>query len=359
MKKLFVLVSFIVAASMLLAGCGATPTPAAMPEPATAAPAAPAATAMPAPTTAPAAAAPAGGEIAVIVKTGDSGYWQNVQAGAVAAEKELRATTPKLTVTFLGAQSESNIDEEINIVESAIDRNVKAIVLAPSDATALQPAVADAKKAGIPVLIIDSALAGDPSQYVSFLATDNKAAGEAAGKALVDALTAKGVTTGKLAIMSYVAGAGSEIGRVGGFTDYIQTNSKFTIISPNQYSNSDMPTALNQTTNVLKANPDLVGIFGANEPTAIGMGTAIKNAGLSGKIVAVGFDGADQEQAFIKDGTLQAIIVQSSYNLGYLGVKDAYDVAFNNKTIPATVDTGFLLVTKDNIDSDAAKGVLY
>lgn len=359
MKKLFVLVSFIVAASMLLAGCGATPTPAAMPEPATAAPAAPAATAMPAPTTAPAAAAPAGGEIAVIVKTGDSGYWQNVQAGAVAAEKELRATTPKLTVTFLGAQSESNIDEEINIVESAIDRNVKAIVLAPSDATALQPAVADAKKAGIPVLIIDSALAGDPSQYVSFLATDNKAAGEAAGKALVDALTAKGVTTGKLAIMSYVAGAGSEIGRVGGFTDYIQTNSKFTIISPNQYSNSDMPTALNQTTNVLKANPDLVGIFGANEPTAIGMGTAIKNAGLSGKIVAVGFDGADQEQAFIKDGTLQAIIVQSSYNLGYLGVKDAYDVAFNNKTIPATVDTGFLLVTKDNIDFDAAKGVLY
>jgi ribose transport system substrate-binding protein len=359
MKKLFVLVSFIVAASMLLAGCGAATPTATMPEPATAAPAAPAATAMPAPTTAPAAAAPAGGEIAVIVKTGNSGYWQNVQAGAVKAQKELQATTPKLSVTFLGAQSESNIDEEINIVESAIDRNVKAIVLAPSDATALQPAVADAKKAGIPVIIIDSALAGDPSQYVSFLATDNKAAGAAIAKTLVDTLTAKGVTTGKLAIMSYVAGAGSEIGRVGGFTDYIKANSKFTIISPNQYSNSDVATALNQTTNVLKANPDLVGIFGSNEPTATGMGQAIKAAGLSGKIVAVGFDGNEAEQAFITDGTLQAICVQSSYNLGYLGVKDAYDVAFNNKTIPATVDTGYLIVTKDNLSSDAAKGVLY
>ena len=359
MKKLFVLVSFVLAASMLLAGCGAATPTAAMPEPATAAPAAPAATAAPAPTTAPTAAAPAGGEIAVIVKTGDSGYWQNVQAGAVAAEKELRATTPKLSVTFLGAQSESNIDEEINMVESAIDRNVKAIVLAPSDATALQPAVADAKKAGIPVIIIDSALAGDPSQYVSFLATDNKAAGAAIAKTLVDTLTAKGVTTGKLAIMSYVAGAGSEIGRVGGFTAYIQANSKFTIISPNQYSNSDVPTALNQTANVLKANPDLVGIFGSNEPTATGMGQAIKAAGLSGKIVAVGFDGNEPEQAFIKDGTLTAICVQSSYNLGYLGVKDAYDVAFNNKTIPASVDTGFLIVTKDNIASDAAKNVLY
>ena len=96
MKKLFVLVSFVVAASMLLAGCGGAPVTAAVPEPATAAPAAPAATAAPAPTTAP-AAAPAGGEIAVIVKTGNSGYWQNVQAGAVEAQKELRTTTPKLT----------------------------------------------------------------------------------------------------------------------------------------------------------------------------------------------------------------------------------------------------------------------
>lgn len=364
-KQLFVLVSLIVATSMILTGCAAPATPTAAP----AAPAAPAATAAPViqtqvvqvvVTATPAPpVAPAGGEIAVIVKTGDSGYWQNVQAGAVAAEKELRATTPKLTVTFLGAQSESNIDEEINIVESAIDRGVKAIVLAPSDATALQPAVADAKKAGIPVLIIDSALNGDPSQYVSFLATDNKAAGEACGKAMVDALTAAGKTTGKIQIMSFVAGAGSEIGRVGGFTDYIKNNSKFTIVSPTQYSNSDMPTALNQTTNVLNANPDLVGIFGANEPTAIGMGTAIKNAKLSGKIVAIGFDGADQEQAFIKDGTLQAIAVQSSFNLGYLGVKDAYDIAFAGKTIPATIDTGFLMVTKDNIDSQDAKNVLY
>ena len=121
--------------------------------------------------------------------------------------------------------------------------------------------------------------------------------------------------------MSYVQGVGSEVGRVGGFNDYIKANSKFTLLQT-QYSNSDMPTALNQTTNVLTANPDLVGIFGANEPTAIGMGTRDQEADLAGKIVAIGFDGAAQLQAFIKDGTLQAIAVQSSFNMGYLGVKD-------------------------------------
>ncbi len=327
-KSMYFLVLLVLVASMVLPGCGAK-------------------------------TAAGGGEIAVIVKTGNSSFWQNVQTGAMAAQTELRAKTPKLSVTFLGAQSESNINEEINIVESAIDRGVKAIVLAPSDTTALQPAVKKAKDAGIPVIIIDSKLDGDPSQYVSFLATDNNAAGQACAKALIEGVkAATGSDTGKIAVMSYVAGVGSEVGRVGGFKDYIAANSKLEIVTT-QYSNADMPTALNQTTDVLTANPDLVGIFGANEPTAIGMGQAIKNLKLGGKIVAIGFDGNSVLAGFIKDGTLQAIAVQSSFNMGYMGVKYAYDVAFDKKTIPAYVDTGFLMVTKANIDSQDAKNVLY
>jgi ribose transport system substrate-binding protein len=334
-KQLFKVASVMMAVSMVLSGFGVTAVAAA-------------------PT-----AADNGGEIAVIVKTGNSSFWQNVQTGAMDAQKELKAQTPKLSVTFLGAQSESNVNEQINIVESAIDRGVKAIVLAPSDVKALQPAVKKAKDAGIPVVIIDSKLDGDASQYVSFLATDNKAAGEACAKALIEGVKkATGKDTGKIAVMSYVAGVGSEVGRVGGFKDYIKANSKLEVVTT-QYSNADMPTALNQTTNVLQANPDLVGIFGANEPTAIGMGRAIKEAGLSGKIVAIGFDGNSALKEMVADGTLNAIAVQSSYNMGFMGVKTAYDVAFGGKKVEAYVDTGFLMVTKDNVDSKEAKNVLY
>jgi ribose transport system substrate-binding protein len=226
------------------------------------------------------------------------------------AQKELKANTPKLSVTFLGAQSESNINEEINIVESAIDRGVKAIVLAPSDTKALIPVVEKAKTAGIPVVIIDSLLEGPEDNYVSFLATDNKAAGEALAKRMIELLTKAGTTEGNIQVMSYVAGVGSEIGRVGGFNDYIKANSKFTLLET-QYSNADMPTALNQTTNVLTANPDLVGIFGANEPTAIGMGRAIEQAGLSGKIVAIGFDGNSVLAEMVNNDTLQALLFKA------------------------------------------------
>lgn len=300
-----------------------------------------------------------GQEIAVIVKTGQSGYWQNVQTGCFDAQKELKAKSPKLSVTFLGPQSESAVNEEINIVESAIDRNVKAIVLAPSDPDALIPAVKAAKAAHIPVIIIDSLLNGPTSDYASFLATNNDAAGRACAKEMIARVkAATGSDTGKIAIESYVAGVGSEIGRVGGFKDYIAKNSKLQIVTT-QYSQSDQVQALNQVTSILASNTDLVGIFGANEPSAIGMGRAIAQAGLAGKLVAIGFDGATTLANFIKDGTLQAICVQSSYNLGYLGVKYAYDVSIGKKKIPATVDTGFLLVTKDNVDKPEAKNVLY
>jgi ribose transport system substrate-binding protein len=298
-------------------------------------------------------------EIAVIVKTGNSSFWQNVQTGCFDAQKELKKTTAKLSVTFLGPQSESNVNEEINIVESAIDRGVKAIVLAPSDTKALIPVVKKAKAAGIPVVIIDSKLDGDASAYDSFLATDNKAAGEACAKEMIARIkAATGKDTGKIAIESYVAGVGSEVGRVGGFKDYIAKNSKLQIVTV-QYSQADQVTALNQVTNILASNPDLVGIFGANEPSAVGMGRAIAQAGLAGKIVAIGFDGNSVLQNFVKDGTLQAICVQSSYNMGYLGVKTAYDVAIAKKKIQAYVDTGFLMVTKENIETTAAKNVLY
>jgi ribose transport system substrate-binding protein len=298
-------------------------------------------------------------EIAVIVKTGNSSFWQNVQTGAFAAEAELQELTPGLSVTFLGAQSESNINEQISIVESAINRGVEAIVLAPSDVAALVPVVEQANEAGISVVIIDSALDGPEDNYVSFLATDNDAAGRACAERLIDEVVAKtGSDSGEIAIMSYVAGVGSEIGRVGGFTDYIEQNSNLEIVTV-QYSNADMPTALDQTTNVLAANPNLVGIFGANEPTAIGMGRAIEQAGLAGEIVAIGFDGNSVLAEMVQNGTLQAIAVQSSYNMGYLGVMTAYEAAIEGTEVEHFVDTGFVIVDEDNLDSEEAQNVLY
>lgn len=290
------------------------------------------------------------GEIAVIVKTVNSTFWQNVQKGADAAMKD----ASEHTMTFQGPAAESAIADQVNMVENAVNRGVAGIVLAPSDPDALVPAVKKAWEARIPVVIIDSMLADGADQYYqSFLATDNKKAGELAAQALID----KVGTEGKIAVMSYVAGAGSEIGRVGGFTDYIKANSKLEIVGP-FYSQSQMATALNQTTDVLAANSDLKGMFGANEPTAIGMGRALKQSGKAGQVVAVGFDGNQDLQEFVKDGTLAAIAVQGSFQMGELGIQTVTKV-INKEKVEKFVDTGVVIVTKDNIDQPEAQNVLY
>lgn len=289
-------------------------------------------------------------EIAVIVKTVNSDFWQNVKKGANDGAAKLKG----YTATFQGAASDTDLAGQVALVENAVNRKVAGIVLAPSDPDALIPAMKKAWEAKIPVILIDSAASdAGKNYYQSFLATDNKKAGELCAQALIDKIGKEG----KIAIMSFTAGSGSEIGRVGGFKKYIETHSKLKIVST-LYSNSQMGTALNQTTDVLAANPDLKGLFGANEPTAIGMGRALVQSGKAGKVAAIGFDGNGDLQAFVKDGTIEAIAVQSAYMMGHLGVTTVADVVAGKK-VPKFLDTGVVMVTKKNIDTPEAKNVLY
>ncbi len=295
------------------------------------------------------ASASMAGEIAVIVKTTNSSFWQNVNKGATAAI----ANHSEHTMTFNGPAAESAIADQVALVENAINRSVAGIVLAPSDPEALAPVVKRAFESGIPVAIIDSALAeGNEKYYQAFLSTDNCAAGKLAAQLMID----NAGSSGKVAVMSYVAGVGSEIGRVGCFVDHMKANSGVEIVGP-FYSQSQMATALNQTTDILAAN-ELVGIFGANEPTAIGMGRAIEQAGKAGQITAIGFDGNSDLQDMVKGGTLLATAVQGSFQMGELGVNAVADI-LAGKDVTDFIDTGVVMVNKDNIDTPVAQNVLY
>ncbi|PVB60135.1 ABC transporter substrate-binding protein [Labrenzia sp. 011] len=296
------------------------------------------------------AAAAQAGEIAVIVKTTNSNFWQNVNKGASAAIEGQKDHT----MTFNGPASESAVADQVSLVENAINRGVSGIVLAPSDPEALIPAVKKAYESEIPVVIIDSALAENGKEYYqAFLSTDNCAAGQLVADKMISEVGGEG----KVAVMSYVAGVGSEVGRVGCFVKQIQDKSTIEIVGP-YYSQSQMATALNQTTDILAANPDLVGIFGANEPTAIGMGRALVQSGKAGKVTAIGFDGNADLQDFVRDGTLAATAVQGSFQMGEIGVQTLLKL-LNGETVPNFIDTGVVLATKDNIDQPSVQNVLY
>ena len=288
-------------------------------------------------------------EIAVIVKTENSNFWQNVKGGSVDAANGLDA----YNITFQGPAAETAVDEQVNMIQNALNRNVAGLVIAPTDPNALVPAIKAAWERGIPVALIDSGLNDNDKYHQAFLSTDNRSAGKLAAEKMIKALNGK---KGKIAMMSYTAGSGSAIDRDGGFQNTIEA-AGYEVVGP-FYSNADMVTALNQTIDVLASNKDLVGIFASNEPTAVGMARAIKQRGYTGRIVAVAFDGNADIQQFIRDGVLDGAVVQSSYGMGFMGVNTIADFLAGKK-INSYIDTGVVYVTQSNIDSDKAQAVLY
>ncbi len=290
-------------------------------------------------------------EIAVIVKSENSNFWQNVKKGALVAEKELAG---KYKVTFQGPPAETDVDKQVDMVTNAINRDVAGIVLAASDPNALIQPVKKAWEHRIPVVIIDSGINSEGKYFQSYLATDNYAAGKLAAEKLLAKL---GDKKGKIGVMSYTPGSDSAIKRGGGFIDTVKEVKGLKLLAT-KYSDSKMETALNQTIDVLQSNPDIVAIFGANEPTAVGMARAVKAKGYAGKIVAVGFDGNKALQDFVRDGTLNGIVVQSSFQMGKKGVETINRI-LNKEKVKKFIDTGVVYVTKENIDSEEAQGVLY
>jgi ribose transport system substrate-binding protein len=273
-------------------------------------------------------------------------FWLTVKAGADSASKEFN-----VDVIWRGPARETDVPTQISILEDYINKRVDAIVLAATDATGIIPYVQKALDARIPVITIDSGVESDLP--LSFVATDNIVAARRAGQALAELIGDKG----EVACIPFVPGAATSVMREQGFRDEIKNHPGIRLVAL-QYSQSDVATAMAVTEDILTAHHDLAGIFGANEASALGIMQAIKSRGLAGKVKVVGFDASDNEIQALRDGLVQALIVQDPFKMGYLGVKYAVD-AVHGKAVPKRVDTGVYVVTKENLDSPEIQKLLH
>ncbi|MEJ2287258.1 MAG: ABC transporter substrate-binding protein [Deinococcales bacterium] len=289
--------------------------------------------------------------IPVIVKATNSQYWQYVFAGAKAAAKDLG-----INVKTLGAPAESDVAQEISILEDAVTQNPPAIVIAPTAYDPLAAPIEKATKAGIPVIVIDSSV--NTNAYASFLSTDNEAAGRLAADQLAAAIKAKtGSDSGNVAYLTALPNVGSLTARDKGFTEEIASKYPNLKVVDHRYGNNDPAKALSNTNDILTKYPDLVGIFADNNMMGDGAGRSVQENNKTGKISLVAFDTDDQEISFLKSGVIDALIVQDPYMMGYAGVWYAAAAHFGAR-LPKNLDTGVSAVTKANIDQQPAVGLL-
>lgn len=284
--------------------------------------------------------------IDLIVKSVDSEYWLTVKAGAEKAAKELG-----VNLSFNGAQAETDIAGQISIVENAMNQHMDGIVLAASDTKALVAPAEQAIAAKIPVVTIDSGI--DSTKPQSFIATDNEKAAEQAAQTLAKMTGEKG----KLAVVSFVPGAATAVLRENGFKKGVKQFPNMKIVAT-QYSQSDKAQALSVTEDILTANPDVVGIFGANNKSALGAAQAIEQKGLQNKVNLIGFDADPDEITDLQKGTIKALVVQNPFMMGYDGIENVVK-AIKGQKVPKKVDTGVTIVTKDNFNDPKIQKLLY
>lgn len=289
--------------------------------------------------------------IAVIPKGTTHEFWKSIHAGALKAAEEL-----KIEIIWKGPLKEDNRDDQIKIVEDMTSRKVSGIVLAPLDDTALRLPVQSAKRAGIPVVIIDSGLKSQ--DFASFVATDNKHGGQLAGEHLAKHLGCKG----KVVMLRYQEGSASTAEREAGFMAAMAKNPGIKVLSSNQYGGATTETAYTASENLLapyKQNGKLAvdGIFCPNESTTFGMLRALQDAGLAGKVKFVGFDSSEKLVAALQAKELHGLVLQDPMNMGYLGVKTMW-AAIKGEKVPARISTGETLATPENMNDPKIQALL-
>lgn len=284
--------------------------------------------------------------IVYIPKDTNSPYWLIVKSGADAAAEKYGAK-----VEMLGPSVPTDIATQVNIVNDQITRGVSAILLTAGDAKALAPVTERAKKEGIPLIAVDSGVESDAP--LSYIATDNINAAKIAAEKLAELIDYKG----KVLLMSFVAGSQTASEREKGFIEGIKQFPDIDLVGT-QYSLADASRAMTIMENMLTAYPDLAGVFTGEEKTGAGVARQLELSEKAGTVKMVAFDASEQLIQGLQKGTVDALIVQQPYQMGYLGVEFAMKV-INGETIPKFVETPIIVVTKDNFNDPEIQKVLY
>lgn len=270
-------------------------------------------------------------------------YWEACRRGMLKAAEE-----EGIKGYFTGPPT-TDIGKQIDIIENLIVQGVKGIGISPNDPTALKDVIARAMKQGIPVVTFDSD--SPESNRMAYIGTDNEAAGRVAGETLAKFMGGKG----EFVILTGGLGAHNLNLRIKGFREAIKNFPEMKEATDEQPDDDDSEKATAIAENLLISYPNLAGFFGVSAPGAPGAARAVKDANKVGKVIVVGFDDTPECRAYIKEGVIQATVAQRPFDMGYRAIKVLVQANKGNKPKEKIIDTGVLVITKDNLKETEQK----
>ncbi|WP_054860138.1 substrate-binding domain-containing protein [Gracilibacillus sp. JCM 18860] len=286
--------------------------------------------------------------IAIISKGFQHQFWQAVQSGAEKAAEEFQ-----VEITFEGPESESQVDKQMEMLRTALDKKPDAIGFAALDSqAATPPLLEEASEQDIPIIAFDSGV--DSDIPITTASTDNYAAASLAAEKMAELMDEEGKVA--LVVHDQVSLTGTQ--RRDGFVETIEENYPNMEIVDIQYGGGDHLESTNLAKAILQANPDIAGIYGSNEGSAIGVVNAVKELGKEGEVTIIGFDSGKQQIDAIKDGVMAGAITQNPEGIGYETVKAAVE-ALDGKEVPESIDTGFFWYDQSNLEDEEIQAAIY
>jgi ribose transport system substrate-binding protein len=284
--------------------------------------------------------------IPVISKGFQHQFWQAVKAGSEQAAAEY-----DVEITFEGPETEAMVDKQVEMMQTALDKNPVAICLAAVDSKAFEPLLQEAKEKGIPVVGFDSGV--DSDVPVTTAATDNIAAAALAADKMAEFIGGEG----EVAVIAHDQTSRTGIDRVDGFVGKMDSDYPNITVVDVQYGGGDHLKSTDLAKAIIQAHPNLKGFFGANEGSIIGVLNAAEELGRDDLII-IGYDSGQQQMDAIRSGAETGAITQNPIGIGYKCVEAAVK-ASNGESLPALIDTGFYWYDASNIDDAEIQAVLY
>lgn len=285
--------------------------------------------------------------VAVVSKGFQHQFWQAVKQGADQAAEEFG-----VKVTFEGPESEAQVDKQIEMLRAAIDKKPDAIGFAALDSKAATSLLEEADGNGVPIIAFDSGV--DSDIPLGTASTDNKAASALAADKMAEAIGEEG----KIALIVHDQTSVTGVDRRDGFKEQIESQYPNIEIVDIQYGGGDHLKSTDLAKAILSAHPDLKGIFGSNEGSAIGIVNAVRELNKDGDLVIVGFDSGKAQIDAIKEGIMIGAVTQNPVGIGYETVKAAV-AALNGESVEKLIDTGFYWYDKDNIEDEEIQNAIY
>lgn len=290
--------------------------------------------------------APGGGDdkvvVAFMVKSLATDFWKQVAAHAESAAE----TMDSVEVIVLAPDSEANVDQQVNQVESMIAQDVDAIVIAPVAPVQLQPPLSSAVAAGIPVVVLDSRVENFESEQSAYVGTDNHVGGLTAGTFIVDELGGEG----KLGLVNGTPGVSATEDRIAGVTEAV-TGTNIEIVGEVAAVDCTPDNGIRAAEDLLSAHPDLDAMFVACGSAAAGAIRAVDASPTDwADFVLVGFDAMPEELSSIAANEQRATMAQDQQAMAQESLSAAVKAALGQEVEDTRVDPGVRVVTAENVD---------